>query len=507
MLKFVLTVICSTLAGVAQGQTCIPRWDTMSGGVSGVVDVNHTHAYIASMVRLSNGDIVVAGAFTHAGGTPANNIARWDGTAWHPLGDGTNANIGSIHLLSTGEIVAYGGFTSAGGVACRNLALWDGSQWHSLISRIEGGTVRDAAVLNGDTIVVFGDFNRLDGVDMMNAARLVNGSWQQISGPSIRWRSCGLFQSFGEAAIAWGDYDFWNSSGQQERTGACILYVNTWAPIPNVAPNVAPNLSVYAAIPDEANQWLVGGQSLSGLGPLARMSLVPYQSESLFRTSTDPLVQTMARLLNGDVIIGGRFPDINNLTLNNLARWDGVTLHAVGSGTNRNVLSSLVLPNGQVIVAGQFTSIEGQPCGGIAKAWILRDTEVVRQPSDQAVSAGSSVTFSLQAIQLGQCQTPLSFRWQRRDPRIEDPNASNAWIDLTDDGTFANTSLPTFSILNPTAALATGYRCRIMDCACSNPIYSDEVNFSIACPADFNADGGVDFTDVEAFFERWENGC
>jgi probable HAF family extracellular repeat protein len=28
-----------------------------------------------------------------------------------------------------------------------------------------------------------------------------------------------------------------------------------------------------------------------------------------------------------------------------------------------------------------------------------------------------------------------------------------------------------------------------------------------ACPSDFNADGGVDFSDVEAFFERWENGC
>jgi O-acetyl-ADP-ribose deacetylase (regulator of RNase III) len=25
--------------------------------------------------------------------------------------------------------------------------------------------------------------------------------------------------------------------------------------------------------------------------------------------------------------------------------------------------------------------------------------------------------------------------------------------------------------------------------------------------ADMNADGGVDFQDVEAFFTRWENGC
>jgi hypothetical protein len=76
-----------------------------------------------------------------------------------------------------------------------------------------------------------------------------------------------------------------------------------------------------------------------------------------------------------------------------------------------------------------------------------------------------------------------------------------------DDGNFVNTTLATFSILNPTAALATGFRCRIQGCSCKNAIYSDEVNFSIACPADFNADGGVDFTDVEAFFERWENGC
>ena len=27
------------------------------------------------------------------------------------------------------------------------------------------------------------------------------------------------------------------------------------------------------------------------------------------------------------------------------------------------------------------------------------------------------------------------------------------------------------------------------------------------CPADFNMDGGIDGSDVEAFFERWENGC
>jgi hypothetical protein len=60
--------------------------------------------------------------------------------------------------------------------------------------------------------------------------------------------------------------------------------------------------------------------------------------------------------------------------------------------------------------------------------------------------------------------------------------------------------------------MATGFRCRLTGgCNCEGQpeefVYSTTVNFTIACPADFNADGGIDFSDVEAFFERWENGC
>lgn len=33
-------------------------------------------------------DLIAAGAFSSIGGTPANNIARWNGTGWQPLGSG-----------------------------------------------------------------------------------------------------------------------------------------------------------------------------------------------------------------------------------------------------------------------------------------------------------------------------------------------------------------------------------------------------------------------------------
>jgi hypothetical protein len=134
------------------------------------------------------------------------------------------------------------------------------------------------------------------------------------------------------------------------------------------------------------------------------------------------------------------------------------------------------------------------------------------QPQDQSSADGGSVSFTVQVNTQAQCASPVTYRWQRRNPAIPDPTAPGAWFDLADDGTFANTDRPTMTIVRPGPALATGFRCKIRGgCGCEPAqggfIYTDTVNFTIACPADFNADGGIDFGDVEAFFERWENGC
>jgi len=134
------------------------------------------------------------------------------------------------------------------------------------------------------------------------------------------------------------------------------------------------------------------------------------------------------------------------------------------------------------------------------------------QPTDQSVSVGNAATFIVQVAAAPSCTTPVTYQWQRRNPAVADPAAPGAWIDLADDATFSGAKARNLSITNPIPALATGYRCKIdAGCSCKpadgGVLYTDIVNFTIACPADFNADGGVDFTDVEAFFERWENGC
>jgi hypothetical protein len=138
---------------------------------------------------------------------------------------------------------------------------------------------------------------------------------------------------------------------------------------------------------------------------------------------------------------------------------------------------------------------------------------ITSQPIDQNVDVDTPVTFIVEVANDPACTAPVTFQWQRRNARVADPAASDAWIDLADGSGFLNTRGSGLIIVRPNPGLATGYRCKMSGgCGGCEPgtggfIYTNTVNFSVACPADFNADGGVDFGDVEEFFERWENGC
>jgi hypothetical protein len=82
--------------------------------------------------------LVVAGAFAEAGGSPATNLALWDGALWTPFGAGANGTVARL-AAHNGEIVAAGAFTSIGGVSAPGgLAAYDGSAWRALPT--PGGT-------------------------------------------------------------------------------------------------------------------------------------------------------------------------------------------------------------------------------------------------------------------------------------------------------------------------------------------------------------------------------
>lgn len=95
-------------------------WSALGTGIAG------SHSFGWTVEPLPNGDLVVGGSFTNVGGIAAANIARWNGTAWSALGAGvTGGGFPMAYQIASrpqGDIVVTGFFTHAGGQPNNGLA-------------------------------------------------------------------------------------------------------------------------------------------------------------------------------------------------------------------------------------------------------------------------------------------------------------------------------------------------------------------------------------------------
>jgi hypothetical protein len=85
---------------------------------------------VFAFVQDGQGNLYVGGIFTIAAEVKANAIVRWDGTAWHPLGEGLDGDVYALALDGQGNLYAGGYFTTAG-VSANYIALGalPGTRW------------------------------------------------------------------------------------------------------------------------------------------------------------------------------------------------------------------------------------------------------------------------------------------------------------------------------------------------------------------------------------------
>jgi hypothetical protein len=122
-------------------------------------------------------DIYAGGLFTAAGTVTANFIAKWDGSGWSLLGSGTNGFVYAI-AVNGSNLYAGGTFTSAGGLAARYIAKWDGSAWSALGSGASSSVV--ALAVNDSDLYAGGSFISAGGVTTNYIARWDGGEWSAL---------------------------------------------------------------------------------------------------------------------------------------------------------------------------------------------------------------------------------------------------------------------------------------------------------------------------------------
>ncbi|MCH8164546.1 MAG: hypothetical protein IH889_02950, partial [Planctomycetes bacterium] len=125
----------TTAGGVTVNR--IARWDgsTWSPLGSGMDDGSVRALAVFDDSSGGGPALYAGGSFETAGGVTVNRIAKWDGSLWSPLGSGIF--LGGVWALAAfddrsghGPVLYAGGFfDSAGGVQAENVAKWDGSAW------------------------------------------------------------------------------------------------------------------------------------------------------------------------------------------------------------------------------------------------------------------------------------------------------------------------------------------------------------------------------------------
>jgi len=87
---------------------------------------------VYDLVVDENGHLYMGGSFDSVSGIPARNIAYWDGSSWHALGQGVNGQVYALAFDPGGGLYAVGFLMEAGGLPAHHAARWNGETWHAL---------------------------------------------------------------------------------------------------------------------------------------------------------------------------------------------------------------------------------------------------------------------------------------------------------------------------------------------------------------------------------------
>lgn len=270
------------------------RWDDRFryGGIVGDVYA----------VAVKGTDVYVGGQFLLAGGIPANNIAKWNGTSWSALGEGVDGWIQALTFVGE-DLYAGGRFWNAGGLRADNIAKWNGTTW----SPLGGGTSQTVYALatDGTSLFVAGDFSQVaNSPDVWTTVNYV-AKWNGST-----WSGLGSGMSFRVHALS---------------VMGGNLYAGGWF---TVAGGITAN---------QIAKW--DGTNWSSLGAGAANGT----NSGVFALTNDGTT----------LYVGGTFTQAGGASANYVATWSGTTWGALGTGAGDEVYA-LQLFGGDLYAGGDF---------------------------------------------------------------------------------------------------------------------------------------------------------
>ncbi len=398
----IIPTVTSTVSG-----DCTGEWLPVNGSVDGSVTALQT---------MSNGDVVAGGGFTTIEGTTAQQIARWNGTSWSALGDGLypaadpwplniqNRPVATILERPNGDLFIGGAdFAVTSGGSKNIVAQWNGSAWSEFSPNIrpyavnaptfmqEYGLITSMVALpNGDVLAGAGAAFFPDDPDHITRFLLRwDGAQWTDSGSTTQdiARTMIVLPDDGKLAANMVVVGGGASSYDGVPATGGIAYWDGTSTAGDGSPmwhslNFGTNGVVNALLLLPNGDFIAAGTFLR-VGNSAAADLQVNRIARFNRTTNmwerlgsglSSNVYTLAVLPNGDIIAGGRFTvgttiagETATPAVSRIARWDGAAWSPMGTGVNNDVLALAVDSNGDLLVGGKFTTVNGSPSANFAR--------------------------------------------------------------------------------------------------------------------------------------------
>ena len=383
-------------------------WSTTGNGMAGEGSLTIVIDFESFDDGSGDGPALYAGGiFGSAGGEAAKAIARWDGSEWSPVGGGipgTSNAVFDVFSFDDGSgpaLYAGGFFQSAGGVAANNVAKWDGAEWFPLGAGADG-IVRafasyDDGSGNGPELYIAGRFETAGGLIVNNVARWDGSQWSALGdgitgGKNVHnklWSMTVFDDGSGEALYVSGNF---TTAGGIPASGVARWDGISWSPVGLGFP-VHRFETVYALVvyDDGTGPSLYAGGSFDVAGKVEVNGLARWDGKewSPVGGGTDGVVVALDVFDDGidevpALYAGGIFFMAGNVAANHIARWNGRNWSSVGAGMGGDIFPAVwalrSFDDGSgtgpaLFAGGEFTTAGGQSSSHIAK-WIVCPSQV-----------------------------------------------------------------------------------------------------------------------------------
>lgn len=317
--------------------------------------------------------VYAGGLFLSAGGNLVNRIARWNGSEWSPLGGpsdaGMNAQVLSLTVYD-GALIAGGVFTEAGGVNANHIARWDGTAWSPLGEGTDGivGTVQALTVYNGE-LIAGGGFTEAGGVTVNGIARWNGSQWSPL-GIGVESGTVFSLAVFQGDLIVGGNF---NVVGGLSVNHIASWDGSTWSPLGMGVTGGGGGFPTVYALTLYNDALIAAGSFLQAGGApaslIARWDGKSWSALGSGMSGGSTLTVYALSVINGSLFAGGGFNQAGGQTANNIARWDGAAWSSLsgpsGIGTN-NQVRALAGLKGVLIAGGVFTTAGGRGVNRVA---------------------------------------------------------------------------------------------------------------------------------------------